>query len=584
MLLYQINRIIELFYQFLTPILALSLVLIVVVTCLVLLTKMRAHNKQMFNELSNLKLRERDILESINFQQLSVTNIGLSIQSVIADEFELQNSCLLSLTDNAERRVSLKANWHKVLELSERLAHFTLRNVHREDITQTVNTTSVFAQNEAMLHSIVNANKQHLEYKSNGHATLNMPDGALDKILRGVIFHTSKAASPNTKLKLSCDISSSHFHFCIRGWGAGISAQEIHNIDVSVRTNPRFLFAKRAQDNEGDLNLASVQRLVVQFGGSVKLISALKYGIAIYVSIPLTGCAYPTQLTSSSTSSDDSMDCVNDMAPSPLTLSAGTYAKHKILIIDQSETSQMILHRALQKRFQCYACVSPLDSMQMIHNIEPSVILIDQITQGIEPLELIKLIRENPMTQHIPIIVCCGLAVQSFKLSALKLGATCILEKPVVQTELQLMVDSCIQQQQLVAEKVGEKLSEYHSQQLDIIEPDTFESGKDKGFIVKFNEMMQENFANENFTREIAAAHMSVCPRTLNRRLNEYYSHNFKEHLKKFRLEQAKTMLTKGATINEASLDVGFNSASYFSTCFKAEYGFSPSRLVSQCA
>ncbi|MFT5277515.1 MAG: AraC-like DNA-binding protein/signal transduction histidine kinase [Glaciecola sp.] len=530
-------------------------------------------NQLLKAELNSFKLREKEILEAVTFQQVSVTKIGETIQTIIAQEFELQNSSLFETDSNTERRETSKSSWHKVLELSERLAHFTLRNVQRKENGHTVNSESVFAENQAMLMSIVNAKQQQLHYVKCGHALLNLPVGALDKIVRGIIFHASKAADPNTTLCLSCDLAQASFNFSIRGWGKGISAQEIHNINVSVRTNPRFHFAKRAQDNEGDLNLASVRRLVMQFGGSVKIASGLGYGTAIYVSLPILACSVSNYVVPTSLS-----------LPFTEQQTLLGNAKHNVLIIDQNETSQIILHRALQKNYGCYACTSPLESMQMIRHLQPSVILIDQMLQDIECLELIKLIRENPLTQSIPIVVCCGIAAQSFKLSVLSVGASHLIEKPIVQKELELTLKGLIQQQYLVAEKVGEKLSEYHSQQLDVPEPGAVGSGKDKEFIIRFNDMMDENYSNEGFTREIAADHMNVCLRTLNRRLSEHYSHNFKEHLKKYRLKKAKSLLSKGYTINEASFEVGFNSASYFSTCFKAEYGFSPSRIVTRCA
>lgn len=543
------------------------------------------------SELEGLKLREKELLEAVNFQQQSVTKIGQAIQSTIAKEFELQNASLAESSSIEDRRESAKSSWRKVLELSERLAYFTLRHAPRSEKARSVDSHLIFAENEAMLNSIVSYKQQQLQYVLRAHAILALPDGALDKIVRGLIFHASKAADPNTILALSCDIDESSFNFSIRSWGKGISAQEIHNINLSVRTNPRFHFAKRAQDNEGDLNLASVKRLVMQCGGSVKIASALEYGTTIYVSFPMLACSISHLSTQPNSSAKRAL--LKEQKQTGITLSSLTLAepqslignlKHNVLIIDQNESSQIILHRALGQKYQCYACMTPLESMQMIHHLQPSVLLIDQVLVDIESLELIKLIHENPLTHNIPIIVCCAIAAQSFKVSALRLGASCFIEKPIVQKELQLTIEGLVRQQSLIAEQVGEKLSEYHRQQLDVPEPETVNSDKDKEFIIRFNSMMDDSYSNEGFTREVAADHMNVCLRTLNRRLSEHYSHNFKEHLKKYRLKKAKCLLNRGYTINEASFEVGFNSASYFSTCFKTEYGFSPSRLVTKYA
>jgi AraC-like DNA-binding protein/CheY-like chemotaxis protein len=529
-----------------------------------------------------LNTRNKEILETLHFQQISVTNIGSTIQSVISEECQQQNSTLFFANEENDCRRVKTNNWRKVSELAERLAYFTLRNENRDVAETVISSKAVFAQNEMMLNSILSSKEQQLDLVQQDHSMLNMPTGMLDKILRGVVIHASKAANPNTILSVRCDTGMNSFNFSVTAWGEGISSQEVHNINLSVRTNPRFHFAKRAQDDEGDLNLASIHRLVTQFGGSVKLACALNYATVIYVSLPANKDAISLNHEKPS-ATNDTLKSTHHIEL-PKNANAVDTGKSKILIIDQNDTSQMIVHRALQSKYQCFACTAPLESMQLIHNLQPAIILIDQILPDIDPLELLKLIRENPQTEHTPIIVCCGIAAQSFRLSVLRLGASFIIEKPLRPTELQLTVAGLLEQQQRVAEKVGEKLSEYHSQQLAVPQASAFESDKDSRFIVRFNEMMDENFANEQFTREIAAQHMNMCFRTLNRRLNEYYSHNFKEHLKKYRLEKAKHLLTKGHSINEASLEVGFSSASYFSTCFKAEYGFAPSRLVAQCA
>jgi len=529
-------------------------------------------------EFETLNVRKREILETLNFQQLSVTNIGVTIQSVINEEFEQQSSSVFYGNEDGERRESKKHNWLKVSELAERLAYFTLRNQKREGGDIALSTKLVLADNAMMLNSILGVKEQQLDVTQQGHSMLLMPKGTLDKIVRGIILHASKAADAKTTLSLRCDSCANRFNFSVTAWGEGISSKEIHNINLSVRTNPRFHHAKRAQDNEGDLNLASIHRLITQFGGSVKLVSARNYTTIIYVSLPATFDVMP-----SNNSELAGVPESGELAQ-PCSLDRVERGKQKVLIIDQNDTSQMITHRALQSNYQCFVCKTPLESMQLIQDLQPALILLDQILPDMDPLELLKLIRENPQTENIPIVISCGIAAHSFKLSALRLGANCIIEKPLRPTELQLTVAGLMEQQQRVAEAVGEKLSEYHRQQLDVPQAATFDNEKDKNFIVRFNEVMVNNFANEEFTREMAAHHMSICLRTLNRRLNEYYAHNFKEHLKKYRLEKGKNLLNKGLSINEASFKVGFSSASYFSTCFKAEYGFAPSKLVTQYA
>ena len=156
-------------------------------------------------ELKTLTIRKKEILETLHFQQISVINIGATIQSVITEEFEQQNSALFYANEDSERRESKKHNWRKVSELAERLAYFTLRNQKRDGINIAISTKLVFADNEMMLNAILAAKGQQLDLSQQGHSMLNIPKGTLDKIVRGVILHASKVADPKTTLSLRCD-------------------------------------------------------------------------------------------------------------------------------------------------------------------------------------------------------------------------------------------------------------------------------------------------------------------------------------------------------------------------------------------
>jgi AraC-like DNA-binding protein len=53
------------------------------------------------------------------------------------------------------------------------------------------------------------------------------------------------------------------------------------------------------------------------------------------------------------------------------------------------------------------------------------------------------------------------------------------------------------------------------------------------------------------------------------------------EFVREMRLKRARQFLdANGQNISEIAYAVGFNSAKYFSTCFKEEYGVSPSEYL----
>lgn len=104
------------------------------------------------------------------------------------------------------------------------------------------------------------------------------------------------------------------------------------------------------------------------------------------------------------------------------------------------------------------------------------------------------------------------------------------------------------------------------------------ESANDDPFFQKFSDVVATQYSDERFNRAKAADLLAISERQLNRKLNALMDYNFAEYLRRYRLRQAALKLDEGQAVADVAFDVGFASASYFSTCFKAEFGMSPSQ------
>jgi AraC-like DNA-binding protein len=75
---------------------------------------------------------------------------------------------------------------------------------------------------------------------------------------------------------------------------------------------------------------------------------------------------------------------------------------------------------------------------------------------------------------------------------------------------------------------------------------------------------------------------LAVSGRQLNRKLSALTDHNFSEYLRKYRLRKACELVASGRQVAQIGHDVGFSSGSYFSSCFKAEYGMTVKQYEQQ--
>jgi len=148
------------------------------------------------------------------------------------------------------------------------------------------------------------------------------------------------------------------------------------------------------------------------------------------------------------------------------------------------------------------------------------------------------------------------------------------ISKPFSQRELMLRIDNLLVIREILRKRHGQSLS-HDSPALG--DPSEQGADRDSEFIRKFESVISNHYGEPEFRRTKAASLMAVSERQLNRKLSAIVDHNFSEYLRKFRLRQSRPLLRQGLQVAEVSARVGFSSAGYFSACFKAEYGQTPS-------
>lgn len=99
-------------------------------------------------------------------------------------------------------------------------------------------------------------------------------------------------------------------------------------------------------------------------------------------------------------------------------------------------------------------------------------------------------------------------------------------------------------------------------------------------FVEKLSKEVEKRISNTDLDVEKLAESMSMSRRTLNRKLAAKLHSSANEFIRKYRLQKAASMLLTEYTISQTAFTVGFESPSYFTKCFKEEYGVTPSIFI----
>ena len=96
-------------------------------------------------------------------------------------------------------------------------------------------------------------------------------------------------------------------------------------------------------------------------------------------------------------------------------------------------------------------------------------------------------------------------------------------------------------------------------------------------FLELLRKHVQEHISDSDFSVETLAADMSMSRVQLYRKVKQLTGHTPVDIIRQSRLNRAKLLLsTTDLTISEVTYQVGFTAPSYFTKCFKEEFGYLP--------
>ena len=130
-------------------------------------------------------------------------------------------------------------------------------------------------------------------------------------------------------------------------------------------------------------------------------------------------------------------------------------------------------------------------------------------------------------------------------------------------------------------EELREESEESAPQEEEVAE--SLEDEKEPLFIVHFKKVVEARLADSDLSVDDLAAAMNLSRVQLYRKVKSISGSSPVELLRTARLNRGyQLLLTTGKNISEVAYDVGFTAPSYFTKCFKDEFGVSPSDLQSK--
>lgn len=106
----------------------------------------------------------------------------------------------------------------------------------------------------------------------------------------------------------------------------------------------------------------------------------------------------------------------------------------RILIVDDDRTTVRLLQTLLEMDgFEVFTAARGQDALDMVHDVQPDVLLVDFLLHDMTGLDLIAALRQMEDYAHVPIVVASGLDKEDEALAA---GADKFMIKPFEPNDL----------------------------------------------------------------------------------------------------------------------------------------------------
>lgn len=243
--------------------------------------------------------------------------------------------------------------------------------------------------------------------------------------------------------------------------------------------------------------------------------------------------------------------------------------KLTILLIDDDPELIEIIDDVLNEEYEVIKAEEGDHGLRLAKETIPDIIISDVNLPSVSGIEICSLLRKNPLTEHIPILLISSHSEESVKNSAFKMGATDYIEKPFKPDFLKKKVDAILSFKQ--------NLLKNNRENPNIILPDNFE---DKT-IQKVIEYINKNISEENLNSNTIADSVGLSRSQLWRILKQKTGKSLSDLIREIKLQTAASMLMSGKyRVSEVSDFVGFANPRYFSRIFYKEFNISPSEYA----
>ncbi len=246
-----------------------------------------------------------------------------------------------------------------------------------------------------------------------------------------------------------------------------------------------------------------------------------------------------------------------------------------VLLVEDNEDFRFYLKDNLRNKYKVLEAANGREGWQKALSNHPQLILSDISMPDMDGIELVRKLKSDKRTSHIPVIMLTAMAGHEQQLMGLETGANDYITKPFDPEVLNAKIRNLLQ--------LKNTMQTTYSKQIKVAAPEIDMVSSDEKLLAGIVHYLENNLTNHQLSVENLSRQIGMSRSTLYAKLLELTGETPVEYIRSFRLNKAIALMEKAnMTISETAYQVGFTTPNYFARSFKEKFNMLPSEYIAK--
>jgi DNA-binding response OmpR family regulator len=387
-------------------------------------------------------------------------------------------------------------------------------------------------------------------------------------VLLNLLSNAVKFTGTGGTVEVTLSLRSGHAVLSVKDSGVGIRPEEL------TRIFERFYQADtsttRRYEGTG-IGLSLARELVELHGGEIKAESTPGTGSTFTVTLPLDTSDHLSMTVSGDGSSGEAVDVdalVSVAAEPPANGSHEERAdRTTVLVVDDNTDVRAYVRSVLAPSYEIIEAANGAAGLARARTDLPDLIVADVMMPVLDGLAMGRALKDDPMTDAIPVVLLTARAASEDQVAGLETGADAYLIKPFDPEVLEAQVVNLLAQRRRLRER-------FRSGQES---PPALEPPARSELEQRLRPLVEAHLTDPDFGPNEFAECASMTYNQLYYALHEQLQTTPSRFIRTARVECAALLLRQRAgSVTEVAYSVGFESLSYFNRAFRERFGTTP--------